>query len=347
MSRNLTLARYIYKKSQKNRSAAFCKCTFTQEMANQCVCGESDSTDLDWKWNDENLENPFPRIIMDGRNVTFHPIYSQGTAVVKGNKSLDKQMIHYWEIKIISSMTGTDLMVGIGTDKFNLLSHQYKFSSLLGLDSQSWGYSYRGLAQHNGRLKYYGKRYSSFCIVGVYLDLRRRFIEFYLNRRSLGIAYRQLKIDKDSEVYPMACSTSAKSSIRLINSTSFAESLQFLCIKVISKDRKSIEFVKKAPGLRNLCKDYWFLQCREQFQYSDFADNNVLLEDEALLCCFRDQEQTNSEKDESTDESIIEEMDICNGDLYHGVDNIKHKHRKTNVSGDEDDIDMEFFCDHF
>ncbi len=75
-------------------------------------------------------------------------------------------------------------MVGIGTDKVDLLtSYQYKYSSLLGLDNQSWGYSYRGLAQHSGRLKYYGKRYSSLCIVGVYLDLRRRYIEFYLNRR--------------------------------------------------------------------------------------------------------------------------------------------------------------------
>lgn len=74
-------------------------------------------------------------------------------------------------------------MVGIGTNKVDLSLCQYKYSSLLGLDNQSWGYSYRGLAQHNGRLKYYGKRYSSLCIVGVYLDLRRRFIEFYLNRR--------------------------------------------------------------------------------------------------------------------------------------------------------------------
>ncbi len=44
----------------------------------------------------------------------------------------------------------------------------------------------------------------------------------------------------------MACSTSAKSSIRLINATSFAENLQYLCMKVISKDEKKIE-VKSFP----------------------------------------------------------------------------------------------------
>jgi SPRY domain-containing SOCS box protein 3 len=282
MSKNLMLARHIYKKAQSNISEPFCKCT--QETANQCVCGENDSNICTWEWRDDNNENRkhCQRIIFDRRNIIFHPIYSQGTAVVKGNKILDKQMIHYWEIKILSSVTGTDLMVGIGTDKVDLLSHQYKFSSLLGLDNQSWGYSYRALAQHNGRLKYYGKRYSGFCIVGVYLDLRRRFIEFYLNRRPLGIAYRHLQIDEHSEIYPLVCSTSAKSSIRLINATSIAESLQFLCVKAISqsKDRKGIEFVKSMPGLRYLCKDCWFLQCKEQYQNSELVAKNVLLEDE-------------------------------------------------------------------
>lgn len=60
----------------------------------------------------------------------------------------------------------------------------------------------------------------------------------------------------------------------------------------------------------------------------------MLLEDEALMVsCDRD------EKNESTDESITEEMDI-----YNGVNNIKHK---SNFSSDDDDVDMEFFCDHF
>ncbi|XP_037041704.1 SPRY domain-containing SOCS box protein 3 isoform X2 [Bradysia coprophila] len=336
MSRNLQLARHIYKKSQNNRSPAFCKCS--QAVAELCECGEKDSRSLDWLWHIESDE--VSNLLIYGQTVVFHPTFSQGTAAVKGSTSLDKNMIHHWEIKILSDMTGTDLMVGVGTDKVDLSSCKYKYTSLLGLCNQSWGYSYRGLAQHNGRLKYYGKRYSSLCIVGVYLDLRHRCIEFYLNRRPQGTAYRQIKLDDDAEVYPMVCSTSAKSIVRLINATSFAENLQYLCMKVISKDRNSIEFVKSAPGLRHLCNDYWFLLSKEQYQYSERDNGKALLEDEALLCCSDDQEHSNS-----TDESITDEMDI-----YNGVDYIKHRkrNRTSSCSSDDDnDVDMEFFCDHY
>lgn len=135
-SRNLRLARYIYTKSQNNRSPAFCPCS--PMNPDLCVCGENDSRTLHWQWNIEYFADA-SNLLIDGRNVMFHPIFSQGmygggmvmrerrtkfdfeflfhfrgnetgTAAVKGNKRLDKQMIHYWEIKIMSSMTGTDLV---------------------------------------------------------------------------------------------------------------------------------------------------------------------------------------------------------------------------------------------
>lgn len=79
MSRNLSLARYIYKKSLRNRSTAFCKCN--QENAELCVCGENDSRILNWKWDNENSSDA-PTLVIDGQNVTFHPIFSQGTVSV-------------------------------------------------------------------------------------------------------------------------------------------------------------------------------------------------------------------------------------------------------------------------
>lgn len=48
-----------------------------------------------------------------------------------------------------------------------------------------------------------------------------------------GIAFRNIPLDKD--LYAMVCSTSAKSSVRLINTTSFRDCLQFRCMKVITK----------------------------------------------------------------------------------------------------------------
>lgn len=112
MSQKLAAARYIFKKSQRSRSVAYCKCAQEADflgnvVLDNCVCGEDESSTLNWQWNNEV---PVPEIKIEENNVTFHPIYSQGTACVKGNKALDKQMIHYWEIKIVSSMSGTDLV---------------------------------------------------------------------------------------------------------------------------------------------------------------------------------------------------------------------------------------------
>lgn len=79
MSRNLTLARYIFKKSQKNRSPAFCKCS--HKNADLCVCGENDSQILDWRW-DNGDSSDVSNLVIDGQSVTFHPLFSQGTVQV-------------------------------------------------------------------------------------------------------------------------------------------------------------------------------------------------------------------------------------------------------------------------
>lgn len=45
------------------------------------------------------------------------------------------------------------------------------------------------------------------------------------------------------------------------------------------------------PGLRPLCKQLWFLQLREQYQYNEFKQNNLMLEDEAILCGLKNKKQ--------------------------------------------------------
>uniref|UniRef100_A0A182TQD6 Acyl carrier protein n=1 Tax=Anopheles melas TaxID=34690 RepID=A0A182TQD6_9DIPT len=87
------------------------------------------------------------------------------------------------------SLLLTYQMFGIGTDKVDLLRHQFSFTSVLGIDDQSWGYSYRGLAQHNGQLKYYGKKFSRGRIIGIYVDMFRepnRTEDFALNNLHLA-----------------------------------------------------------------------------------------------------------------------------------------------------------------
>nr|XP_019531815.1 SPRY domain-containing SOCS box protein 3 [Aedes albopictus]XP_019531816.1 SPRY domain-containing SOCS box protein 3 [Aedes albopictus] len=290
MSHNRRATYNMLLRSSENRSVPFCNCEYpavtrsrhTDKKIERCRCGEDSSTRFDWTW-DVDCGHPDTKIT-NGTEIVFHPVYSQGTAVIRGTQPLQQGMHHYWEIKILSQLAGTDIMLGIGTDKVDLLAHRFKFSSCLGLDDQSWGYSYRGLTQHNNQLKYYGKKYSQGRIIGVYVDMFRGILEFYLNRRSQGRAYSNIPRDSKGCIYPMVCSTSAKSSIKLINAASFKDSLVFNCMKVISKYPKLLEQVYAIPGLRRHADDLWFLQLREPKKPDEFQRNNLLLEDEALLC---------------------------------------------------------------
>lgn len=351
-------------RSSENRSVPFCNCEYpaatrsrhTANKVERCRCGEDASTRFDWSW-DIDCGHPETRIT-NGMEIVFHPVYSQGTSVIRGTQPLQPGMHHYWEIKILSQLAGTDIMLGIGTDKVDLLSHRFQFSSFLGLDDQSWGYSYRGLTQHNGQLKYYGKKYSQGRIIGVYVDLFRGVLEFYLNRRSQGRAYANIPRDSNGCIYPMVSSTSAKSSIKLINAASFKDSLVFNCMKVISKYPKLLEQVHAVPGLRRLADDLWFLQLREPKKTNEFQRNNLLLEDEALLCGMKKKKfndiVTQSQSNTSTECENITEAQIYDN-MITEEDTKKlssNSSRTTSTSSSSEDeelawmISREFFCNH-
>lgn len=108
----------------ENEAPPFCKCSkkmidrrlaTNKVLKNMCQCGE-DVGRVEWTWDTckpsaepgESMERS--DVVFEDNMVTFHPIYSQGTAVVKGNTPLEHGMHHYWEIKIMSFLTGTDLV---------------------------------------------------------------------------------------------------------------------------------------------------------------------------------------------------------------------------------------------
>lgn len=119
MSHYGLLKKHIYNASMENRASAFCKCNEDKKnLCNDsinaalqyqltCECGEEASNDLEWCWD---TENAIPHTQFNGKHVIFHPFYSQGTSVIRGNKVLKRNMHHYWEIKIISSLSGTDFV---------------------------------------------------------------------------------------------------------------------------------------------------------------------------------------------------------------------------------------------
>ena len=229
-------------------------------------------------------------------------------------------------------------MIGIGTNEVDILAHRYKFSSFLGIDNKSWGYSYRGLAQHDNKLKYYGKKFTKGCIVGVYLNLQRGILEFYLNRKSLGPAYTNIPLESGVDIYPMISSTSAKSSIKLINASSFEDNLRFASMKVISKYPSLLNELNEIPGLKSICSDLWFLQF-EGRQTDEFAKNNLLLEDVAVLSSLRKKKfNFEASSDDSSNDGIYENL---------------FKFAKVEEPSSSDDstscdssIVTEFFCNH-
>lgn len=175
----------------------------------------------EWSW-DTSFETP--RLQLDDKNleVKFHPGYSVGTAAIRGNKMMSKGRHHYWEVKMITPVYGTDVvcielnvfivpvelcrylfidfviqlavpihfynyqMVGVGTKKADLTSTMDSFCSLLGRDNESWGYSYKGFIQHSGQFKEYAACFKQGSLVGVHLDTWKGTLQFFLNRKPLG-----------------------------------------------------------------------------------------------------------------------------------------------------------------
>lgn len=166
-----------------------------------------------------------------------------------------------------STVCGTDLMVGVGTDQVDLLANKYRFVSGLGLDRMSWGYSYRGITQHDCESRYYGQKFGAGSIVSCHLDLFRGTLEFYLNRLPLGIAFKNIPVTGVT-LYPMVCSTAAKSSIKLLNSSSFPECLQFQAIRSISRYPNTLRELTQLPIGFRYQDQLWYLQRKEKFIYN-------------------------------------------------------------------------------
>ncbi|XP_045562107.1 SPRY domain-containing SOCS box protein 3 isoform X3 [Salmo salar] len=215
-----------------------------------CHCGEEDQ-DFDWVWDDSN-RSMATLMTCDNRKVNFHTEYSCGTAAIRGSKELaDGQ--HFWEIKMTSPVYGTDMMVGIGTCDVSLDKYRHTFCSLLGKDDDSWGLSYTGLLHHKGDKVNFSSRFGQGSIIGVHLDTWHGTLTFFKNRKCIGVAATELQ---NKHFYPMACSTAAKSSMKVIRSCFTPTSLQYLCCarlrKLLPECPDTLSVLPLPPGLRHL-----------------------------------------------------------------------------------------------
>ncbi|XP_062382790.1 SPRY domain-containing SOCS box protein 3 isoform X2 [Sardina pilchardus] len=268
---------------------SFCQCPNQTEVScdpsagvtilADCACGEEDQT-CDWVWDDA-CKSTSTYLSCSDRKVSFHSEYSCGTAAIRGTKELaDGQ--HFWEIKMTSPVYGTDMMVGVGTSEVNLDQFRHSFCSLLGTDGDSWGLSYTGLLHHKGSKVSFSPRFGQGSIIGVHLDNWHGTLTFYKNRRCIGVAARQLQ---NKRLYPMVCSTAAKSSMKMIRSSSVPTSLQYLCCarlrQVMPPSADTLSVLPLPPGLRKLLHTQlgWVLSLDSACADDDSDDDTNPLDD--------------------------------------------------------------------
>ncbi|RVE42974.1 hypothetical protein evm_012378 [Chilo suppressalis] len=237
------------------------------KQLNSCSCGE-DKDCNEWNWEQPQTSGTSWVVISeDQKQVTFHPFYSSGTAAVRGNMPLQHNYHYYWEVKMLTETYGTDIMVGIGTDKVNIAESQFKFTSLLGQDAESYGLSYTGAVHHGATVTRDSAGFCRGTIVGVRLDMWRGTLEFYLNRKPQGIAFYNLR--RHQALYPMVCSTAAQSSMRLTYAASWRASLLVDAAKTLAAASRTR--TRLPPGL-------WY-KLRSQF-WLTLPNEGCLLDDE-------------------------------------------------------------------
>nr|XP_057917167.1 SPRY domain-containing SOCS box protein 3-like [Doryrhamphus excisus] len=237
---------------------SFCQCVREEELIGglgitpECLCGEEDDG-FDWVWDDK-VKSSGVFLSCDNRKVSFHTDYSCGTAAIRGTKELSDGQ-HFWEVKMTSPVYGTDMMVGIGTSEVNLEKFKYNFGSLLGHDEDSWGLSYTGLFQHKGDKATFSSQFGQGSIIGMHLDTWHGTLTFYKNRHCIGVAATRLQ---NKKLYPMVCSTAAKSSMKVIRSCYTPTSLQYLCCtqlrQMFPACRDIITALELPPGLCTLLR---------------------------------------------------------------------------------------------
>ncbi|XP_049873778.1 SPRY domain-containing SOCS box protein 3 isoform X2 [Pectinophora gossypiella] len=241
-----------------------------KQLGSCCSCGE-DNDVSEWKWEQpQETARSWVVVSDDQKQVTFHPFYSSGTAAVKGDTPLQHNYHYYWEVKMLTETYGTDIMVGLGTNKVNIAENHYNFRSLLGQDAESYGLSYTGAVRHEARV---AKDSAGFCrgtIIGVRVDMWRGTLEFYINRKPQGISFYNLR--RHQSLFPMICSTAAQSSMRLIYAASWRASLLVDAAKTLATSVRKDARLRVPPGL-------WYT-LRSQFWLTLPTEGCVLDEDE-------------------------------------------------------------------
>ncbi|XP_061402913.1 SPRY domain-containing SOCS box protein 3 [Musca vetustissima] len=196
-----------------------------------------------WTWSRRHRSKEIVLIDQNDRTVYFHPNWSKGTAGVQGKRPLNNGRF-YWELHVSQRIFGTSIMFGIGTRKARL--HANSFRNLLGEDEHGWGLSHKGVLWHKGVALMYTDPFkeNKATVVGILFDGIEGTLTYYKDGKCLGVAFRGL--DKIKEpLYPIVCSTAAKTEMTLKNTQSDIGRLQDRCRAEVMKHIKSRDDLSK------------------------------------------------------------------------------------------------------
>lgn len=118
---------------------------------------------------------------------------------------------------------------------------------MLGEDENSWGLSHKGLVWHKGIWRQFTKpfRENEATTIGLLFDGIKGTLAYYKDGVNLGVAFTDLLSVQD-ELYPMICSTAAKTEMSLGIARREFISLQDRCRTVI------LNYIKKEGDIRKL-----------------------------------------------------------------------------------------------
>ena len=206
-----------------------------------------------WTWNRYDRSHEVRLHGKSDETAHFHPHWSNGTAGVRGTRTLNYGK-HYWEIKISQRIFGTSMMFGIGVKRARL--HIDAFVNMLGEDDKSWGLSHKGLLWHNGIWRQYTKpfRENEATTVGLLFDWSKGTLTYFKDGVNLGVAFTGLnRVDED--LYPVVCSTAAKTEMTLGTTRRSFYNLQDRCRAEIVKVLQDENEADQLP-LPNRIKEY-------------------------------------------------------------------------------------------
>ena len=196
-----------------------------------------------WSWNKNDKSHEALLYGSKQTIVHFHPNWSYGTAGVRGTRVLNEGRF-YWEINISQRIFGTSMMFGICTKKARL--HVNTFVNMLGEDDHSWGLSHKGILWHAGRHKQYINPFSEniATTIGLYFDGVAGTLTYYKDTECLGVAFTNLQ-DISEPLFPIVCSTSAKTEMELGGLKRDFHSLQDRCRATILSNFKHEEQINQ------------------------------------------------------------------------------------------------------